>query len=81
MGGTHMGKFKAFLKRKDIEISARRYGIDALGAMAQGLFCSLLIGTIINTVGQQFGIDYLVLSAVMPLPCPAPLWRSPSATP
>ena len=59
MGGTHMGKFKAFLKRKDIEISARRYGIDALGAMAQGLFCSLLIGTIINTIGQQFGIEYL----------------------
>ena len=54
-----MGKIKAFLARKDIEISARRYGIDALGAMAQGLFCSLLIGTIINTVGQQLGIEYL----------------------
>ena len=39
-----MEKFKAFLKRKDIEISIKRYGIDALGAMAQGLFCSLLIG-------------------------------------
>ena len=57
---TQMNKCKAFLARKDIEISARRYGIDALGAMAQGLFCSLLIGTIINTVGQQLGIDYLV---------------------
>ena len=54
-----MDKFKAFLKRKDIEISAKRYGIDALGAMAQGLFCSLLIGTIINTVGTQFGIGFL----------------------
>ena len=54
-----MDKFKAFLKRKDIEISAKRYGIDALGAMAQGLFCSLLIGTIINTVGSQFGIGFL----------------------
>ena len=43
-----MEKFKAFLKRKDIEISLKRYGIDALGAMAQGLFCSLLIGTIIR---------------------------------
>ena len=51
-----MDKFKAFLKRKDIEISVQRYLVDALGAMAQGLFCSLLIGTIINTVGQQFGI-------------------------
>ena len=54
-----MEKFKAFLKRKDIEISVRRYLIDALGAMAQGLFCSLLIGTIINTVGTQFGIGFL----------------------
>ena len=54
-----MEKFKAFLKRKDIEISLKRYGIDALGAMAQGLFCSLLIGTIINTIGTQFGIEFL----------------------
>ena len=54
-----MEKLKAFLKRKNIEITAKRYGIDALGAMAQGLFASLLIGTIINTVGTQFGIEAL----------------------
>ena len=53
-------KFKEFLKRKNIVISGRRYGVDALGAMAQGLFCSLLIGTIIKTIGQQAGIDFLV---------------------
>lgn len=52
--------FKAFLKRKDVEFSAKRYGIDALGAMAQGLFASLLIGTIIETFGKQLGIDILV---------------------
>ena len=51
---------KAFLKRKDIEISLKRYGIDALGAMAQGLFCSLLIGTIINTFGTQLNIGFLM---------------------
>ena len=50
---------KAFMKRKDIEISLKRYGIDALGAMAKGLFCSLLIGTIIDTIGKQFGISFL----------------------
>ncbi len=55
-----MEGFKAFLKRKNIEISAKRYGIDALGAMAQGLFCSLLIGTIIKTLGQQLAIQFLV---------------------
>jgi len=54
-----MSNLQSFLKRKDIEISARRYGIDALGAMAQGLFCSLLIGTIINTIGSQFHIPFL----------------------
>ncbi len=54
-----MEAFKSFLKRKDIEISLKRYGIDALGAMAQGLFCSLLIGTIINTIGTQFHIAAL----------------------
>jgi uncharacterized membrane protein len=51
--------FKEFLKKKDIEISLKRYAIDALGAMAQGLFCSLLIGTIIDTIGTQFQIDFL----------------------
>ncbi len=54
-----MEKFKAFLKRKDIEFSARRYGVDAMGAMAQGLFASLLIGTIIGTLGTQLGLPYL----------------------
>ena len=51
---------KEFLKRKDIVFSFKRYFIDALGAMAQGLFASLLIGTILSTIGQQFGIDALV---------------------
>lgn len=55
-------KIKKFLKRKDIEFSAKRYGVDALGAMAQGLFCSLLIGTIINTIGTQFDIGFLTKS-------------------
>ena len=54
-----MGKIKEFLKRKDISLSLRRYGIDALGAMAQGLFCTLLIGTILNTLGQQLNISFL----------------------
>lgn len=55
-----MNQFKNFLRRKNIVFSAQRYGIDALGAMAQGLFCSLLIGTIIKTLGQQLGVAFLV---------------------
>ena len=52
-------KIKHFLKKKNIEISAKRYFIDALGAMAQGLFASLLIGTILSTLGQQIGVPVL----------------------
>ena len=55
-----MGSVKEFCKRKNIVISAKRYGVDALGAMAQGLFCSLLIGTILNTLGTQLGLPFLV---------------------
>ena len=55
-----MDKIRSFFKRKDIEFSAKRYGIDALGAMAQGLFASLLIGTIISTIGEQAGAQILV---------------------
>ncbi len=54
-----MNRLQAFLKRKDIVFSAKRYGIDAMSAMAQGLFCSLLIGTIINTLGTQFSLPFL----------------------
>ncbi len=54
-----MANVQAFMKRKNIEISAKRYGIDALGAMAQGLFCTLLIGTILNTLGTQFHLGFL----------------------
>ena len=51
-------RVSAFLKRKNIEISAKRYGIDAMGAMALGLFGSLLIATIFNAIGL---IPYLSL--------------------
>ena len=59
-----MEGLRGFLQRKNIVISARRYGIDALGAMAQGLFCSLLIGTILNTLGTQFGIPFLTAQII-----------------
>ncbi len=55
-----MGSIFAFAKRKNVEISVQRYLIDALSAMAQGLFASLLMGTILSTIGQQAGIEALV---------------------
>lgn len=59
-----MGKVKAFLKRKNIEISLHRYGVDAMGAMAQGLFCSLLVGTILNTLGTYCHVSFLAATVV-----------------
>ncbi len=57
-----MSGFKAFLKKKNIIFSVKRYGVDALGAMAQGLFCTLLIGTILNTLGTSFGIGIFTMA-------------------
>ena len=37
----------------------KKYGVDAMSAMAQGLFCTLLVGTILNTLGQQLGVVFL----------------------
>lgn len=46
------------MKKKDIVISAHRYGVQAMGAMAQGLFCTLLIGTILSTLGSQLNLMF-----------------------
>ncbi|MGN0776210.1 MAG: PTS transporter subunit IIC [Candidatus Ventricola sp.] len=59
-----MDKIKAFLARKGIVCSFKQYGVDALGAMAQGLFCTLLVGTILNTLGQQLHIGFLTAPIV-----------------
>ena len=55
---------KRYAAAKNVQISAKRYGVDAMGAMAQGLFASLLIGTILNTAGTQLGLDLLTQMGV-----------------
>ena len=58
MGKTKSRRnLKQFAKDKNIEISVQRYLIDALSYMALGLFASLLIGTIFNTLGDKLGIS------------------------
>ena len=47
---------KGFLEKKKIEFSLKNYFVDATGFMALGLFASLLIGTIFNTIGTKFDI-------------------------
>ena len=49
---------KEFLKKK-----LKLYFIDAMGSMALGLFASLLIGTIFETVGKYAGLDFLITAA------------------
>jgi uncharacterized membrane protein len=50
---------RSFLARKNIEFSLRRYGIEALGAMAMGLFASLIVGLILNVLGTRLGLPFL----------------------
>lgn len=50
-----MKSIRAFLERKDVRFSAKRYGIEAMSAMAQGLFATLLIGTIFSTIAIYTG--------------------------
>ena len=51
---------ESFLQRKNIEFSLKRYGIDALGAMALGLFASLIVGLILKVIGEKLGVTLLV---------------------
>ena len=42
-----------------IKTYAKKYFIDAMSAMALGLFASLLIGTIFGTVGTYLGEEFV----------------------
>ncbi len=51
---------KSYLQKKNIEISLQRYGIDAMNAMALGLFGSLIVGLILKNLGTWLGIPFLL---------------------
>lgn len=53
-------KNESFLKRKNIELSLKRYGVEALGAMALGLFATLIVGLILKMIGDKAGVAFLV---------------------
>jgi len=50
-----MQKVKEFFIRKNVRPSAKLYFVDAMGSMALGLFATLLIGTIFETLGSYTG--------------------------
>ena len=53
-------KVKEFLKKKEVCLSAKLYFVDGMGAMALGLFATLLMGTILNTIGTYAKLDFLI---------------------
>ncbi len=52
-------KIRKFLERKDVKISSKKYFVDALGAMALGMFSTLITGSILNMIGQQLNLKFL----------------------
>ncbi len=55
-----MNKIKEFLVKKNVNISFKTYGIDALSYMSFGLFSSLIIGLIIKEVGTKIDMQVLI---------------------
>ncbi len=70
MENSKTNKFLAFLKKKGLVLSWKGYFVDAMSAMALGLFASLLIGTIFGTVvkyipeGNVFYDFFYLLSGI-----------------
>lgn len=52
-------KIQEFFRRKGVQPSFQLYGIEVLGKMAIGLFASLLIGTILNSLGGLLSWPFL----------------------
>ncbi len=59
---------REFIRRKNISLSFQVYFVDALSAMALGLFSTLIIGLIIKTIGDQsilwLGVNGISLSLI-----------------
>ena len=60
-------KKESFFKRKDIEISVKRYLQDALSAMALGLFASFASGSKVVKGGIKGVLPVLVIMTVLSL--------------
>lgn len=51
---------KEFLKKKNVHISFEAYFIDAMGMMAMGLFSTLIVGVMLDTLGNVLNMPFLV---------------------
>ncbi|MBQ5927288.1 MAG: PTS sugar transporter subunit IIC [Clostridia bacterium] len=61
--GKKFDAVKGFLKRKNVTLSPKKYFVDAMGSMALGLFATLLMGTILSTVGKYAKIPFFTEAA------------------
>ena len=52
-------KILSFFKKRGISLSPKEYFVGAMGAMALGLFASLLIGTIFGTLATYTKLEFL----------------------
>ena len=64
-----MTKIKEFFARKGVVPSGKLYFVDAMGSMAVGLFATLLIGTIFQTIGDYTGWAFLTEIATYAKAC------------
>ena len=51
---------RTFLQRQNIQLSLKRYAIDALNFMALGLFSTLIIGLILKNIGVWAVLPWLI---------------------
>ena len=56
-------RLRTFLQKKGVSLSPKTYFVDAMGAMALGLFASLLIGTIFGTLATYTKLEFLATIA------------------
>lgn len=56
----HLNSFVSYCRQRNVKLTAKAYLVDALGAMALGLFASLLMGTIFQTLGQRLDLPLFV---------------------
>ena len=64
MENTKKRGFRAFLNNNGISLSPKVYFVDAMGAMALGLFASLLISSIFGTLATYTKLEFLSTIAI-----------------
>ena len=57
--GARNNRILSFFKKKNVQLSPKLYFVDAMGYMALALFATLLMGTILSTLGKYTSLSFL----------------------